>query len=341
MGHTDFPAAYSHPVRRSALRGLYLDAVINQNHSFVRFLVDFYGLRDKRILDYAGAEGTFAKLFSAYSNDVHGCDLDEHAIERGKTLYGDSVHLFTDDFLDSKLEEDRYDFIFCRSLVPLIKMRFDNTTRPYLQHLVNSLTEAGAAYFIINGNATGRPDADIDTLATGFRHHTIEELHRFYSSVGEVAMINFLGYQVIVVTKSAQTANEIQNRMSTRIMHSLRGIRGHQSVDYYKYKVWLYINRGIDFTVDQLSSLCLEADAKNVWQREDLLRPVDLYASQVSYSGDYEKIKKGVCSRAESVTTLPNNPKFDSEVYLVSGDQESEIGVGIFRNLEEYRLRQS
>jgi len=95
-------------------------------------------------------------------------------------------------------------------------------------------------------------------------------------------MINFPGYQVIVVTKAAQTASEIQNRMSASIMRSLRSIRGHQAVDYYKYKLWLYINRGIDFTVDDLSSLCPETDAKNVWHRKDSLRHVDLYANQVS-----------------------------------------------------------
>ena len=66
-----------------------------------------------RFLDLGTGPGTQANQLAKRGFDVTGTDLSENAIEKAKTL-SNKVNFLTDDFLNSKLPDNEFDYIFDR-----------------------------------------------------------------------------------------------------------------------------------------------------------------------------------------------------------------------------------
>lgn len=141
-----------------------------------------FDLKGKRVLDYAGSEGLFGHLFRAHCDEVWVADDDETALTNGRRIYGDALRFVADDYFASTLPQKYFDLMFCRCLVPLVKMEYTAANRAYLERLLGSLTDDGVAYIVLYGNASGRPDAEVrGTMTPGsrltFRGRSIGTIH--------------------------------------------------------------------------------------------------------------------------------------------------------------------
>ena len=218
------------------------DSLLWYNKSFVDFLSAFYGLKNKRILDYGAAWGYFTELFSAYSTDVSGCDISEDLLTIAEQLTNTNITYFQDDFFDSNLEENYYDFIYCRNLGPLAKIDFTIENSKYLKRIVSALRDDGIGYFQIQGNLKGKPEHRL----TGFQNPRIDTIYDFFSLCGSVSMINVLGYQSIVIAKTDEVAAKYNQRMYLSVKNMLENLTEWDEVGYLKCMVWLFLNQGID-----------------------------------------------------------------------------------------------
>jgi SAM-dependent methyltransferase len=212
------------------------------NKPFVDFLVSFYGLHHKRILDYGCGSGWAARLFSNYSKQVYGTNISAfNPAIPGRTEKQRPV-FFQDDFFDSHLPHNSYDFLFCRGLGPLNKIEYSKANETYLKALLAALRSNGVAYFILNGNLTGVPDSN---KLAGFRNHTLQTIHDFFSSSARISMINVFGYQSVVVTKDEKLA-AFYNKKMFRLVSAIIENLGDMKWDYLEYlkcRLWLFVNR--------------------------------------------------------------------------------------------------
>lgn len=272
------------------------------NRPFVDFLADFYDLSDKRILDYGCGSGFFAELFRKYSSQVFGCDLSDACLESARENTASTITYFKDDFFNSNLEANSYDFIFCRGLGPLMKIDFADTNVHLLKRIVGALRDEGVAYFILMGNLSAAPG---DRL-TGFQNHRIGLIHDFFERAASVSMINVFGYQAVVICRSRETAVRYWQRMDSRIRHTLRCLRYAlqlNRIEYLKCRIWLFLNHRSD---------------------EDL--KIEEFASvdRFMMKAIAPRLIKGLCfpsSVEHSETMRP----VACPLYLVSGDQDREF----------------
>ena len=61
-------------------RSQYFDSFLSYNKPFVDFLVNFYDIKNKYILDYGCGTGYFAQLFRNHSKSVAGCDISSNML---------------------------------------------------------------------------------------------------------------------------------------------------------------------------------------------------------------------------------------------------------------------
>jgi len=95
-----------------------------------------------RFLDLGTGPGTQASQLAKRGFDVTGADLSESAIEKAKKL-SNEVNFVADDFLNSKLPDNGFDFIFDRGCFHL----FDNSRRPnYLEQIKRILDKNGILF---------------------------------------------------------------------------------------------------------------------------------------------------------------------------------------------------
>ena len=57
------------------------NSMLFYNKQFIDFLVKFYNLENKKILDYCCGSGAFANLFQVHSQQVYGCDISNNFLE--------------------------------------------------------------------------------------------------------------------------------------------------------------------------------------------------------------------------------------------------------------------
>lgn len=191
--------AYSKITKEDAARGF--DSILLYNAPFVDFLVAFYNLKNKRILDYGCGLGTFCELFSNYSTDVSGCDISEEELKFAREKTNSSITYFQDDFFNSTLAENSYDFIFCRGLGPLVKIDYNLENNSYLKKLTSALRNEGVGYFILLGNLTGKPENRLK----GFQNYRLATIYDFFKGAGYVSMINVFGYQAVIIARERES----------------------------------------------------------------------------------------------------------------------------------------
>lgn len=180
----------------------YFNSVASYNEAFINFLVDFYNLKDKKILDYSCGLGMFTELFSNYSKDISGCDVSKQELTFAREKSNKNIHYFEDDFFNSNLRENCYDFIFYRGLGPLQKMDYTPENSSYLQKMISALRDNGVGYFIIYSNLNGKPWHRL----TGVQNYRITTIYDYFQRAGYISMINVFGYQALVITKKEDLA---------------------------------------------------------------------------------------------------------------------------------------
>ena len=209
-----------------------------KNKKFVDFLSDFYDLENKKILDYGCGTGFIADLFSKKSNFVSGCDFSKNQLKKAREFTSSQIHYFQDDFFDSKLQKSNYDFIFCRGLSVLVKMDLDDDAVSYVNSIIDSLNDDGIAYFVFMGNLSGKKDND----EFGFRNPTMKQLVTFFNKVGFVSMINFCGYQAIVLTRNKNLAQYYNKKMEKSVIKLLNNLTVKEIGEYIACQLWLLAN---------------------------------------------------------------------------------------------------
>lgn len=221
-------------------------------------MVHFYELMNKKILDYGCGLGMFAELFSRYSSDVSGCDLSTYQLKRARILTNANISYFEDDFFNSKLNKNQFDYIFCRDLGPLQKIEYDERNAEYLKNLVNALNDDGVGYFILMHNLSGKPDKQ---GLSGFKNHRLETIYDFFSRAGHIAMINVFGYQAVIVTKNSKKATYYNGLMHQIVYNGLKNLLEYDEAGFLKYYFWLYINNNIEI-MESLQQLANFSKAK-------------------------------------------------------------------------------
>ena len=95
-----------------------------------------------RFLDLGTGPGTQAIQLSKRGFDVTGTDLSANAIDKAKKL-SNEVNFVTDDFLNSKLPDNEFDFIFDRGCFHL----FDSSQRQnYVKQIKRILDDNGILF---------------------------------------------------------------------------------------------------------------------------------------------------------------------------------------------------
>lgn len=211
----------AHEAQTEAQRESNFAKLVYYNHGFVDFLVSFYELKGKSVLDYGCGIGVFSHLFTQYGCKVSGCDIAQVALDFAKRKTPEAT-FFYDDFFDSKLDK-HYDFIFCRGLGPLMKIEYNEENRA---HLKGMLSHCDTAYFILLGNMSGKPDSQ-------FRNNTLDTIRSFFNP----AFINIFGYQAVVVGSDKWRA-----KMYSSIKYSLEHLQELDAVVQMNCKRWLEVN---------------------------------------------------------------------------------------------------
>jgi len=250
--------------------------VISSNSQFVEFLVNFYVLKEKNILDYGCGNGAFLELFSKHSQKVSGCDISSNLLRFAKKNTKNSIKYFEDDFFNSKLEDNSYDFIFCRVLGPLMKIDYSKQNTVYLKKMLSALRDDGVAYFILMGDLSGIPGDRF----TGFQNQNLKTIYNFYKMAGFVSMINVLGYQAVVIAKSESTAQKYHEKMLHSVNEKMKNLREEEG-EYLKHKLWLYVNHNED-----------EITKKN-------FKNVDKYLKKYLYPS----LQSGICKIPSSINS--------------------------------------
>ena len=288
-----------------------VNSLLYYNKSFVNFLVKFYGLQNKKILDYGCGTGVFSHLFSFFSSIVSGCDISKTQLDYARTKYND-ISYFEDDFFHSSLKKNSYDFIFCRGLGPLQKMDYNEENVGKLDSIISALKEDGVAYFILMSNLSGIPGDRV----SGFQNHSLKTIFDFFSAVGHISMINILGYQAVIVTKKLDLAQKYQQKMNQLVQGVNNYLANYDELGYLKCKLWLYVN----------------GDFSSIQRKE--FKPVDDYIERV-YS---KKLVKGLSKICEPNTKTDNIP---SDFFLVSGDHDLYFGNHFLKELSFYEMKAS
>ena len=251
-------------------------SVISSNSQFVEFLVNFYVLKEKNILDYGCGNGAFPELFSKYSQKVSGCDISSNLLRFAKKNTKNSIKYFEDDFFNSKLENNSYDFIFCRDLGPLMKIDYSKQNTVYLKKMISALSDDGVAYFLLMGNLSGIPGDRFN----GFQNYNLKTIYNFFKMAGFVSMINVFGYQAVVIAKSESTAQKYHEKMLHSVNEKMKNLREEEG-EYLKHKLWLYVNHNED-----------EITKKN-------FKNVDKYLKKYLYPS----LQSGICKIPSSINS--------------------------------------
>lgn len=74
----------AHEAQTDEFRERKFSEIVYYNHGFVQFLVEFYELKGKHVLDYGCGIGAFSHLFSQYGYRVSGCDIARVALNFAK-----------------------------------------------------------------------------------------------------------------------------------------------------------------------------------------------------------------------------------------------------------------
>ena len=262
------------------------------NKEFVEFLIDFYHLSDKNILDYGCGSGFIANLFSNYSQNVSACDFSIDLLNYAKKHCNNSINFFEDDFFKSELKNDSYDFIFCRGLGPLQKIDYSEENSRYVKKIISSLNNDGIAYFTLLSNLSGISGNRI----TGFQNYQLQTIYDFFSQAGFVSMINVFGRQAIIVTKSKEAGIKFNNKMYSAVNKMLENLQGFDGVGYVKCRLWLYVNS----TEDQIP-------LKDFEYVENYLR-----------KKIFNTLVKGLCSQSYQNT----DQTYTKPLYFVAGDTD-------------------
>ena len=264
-----------------------------KNKKFVDFLSNFYNLENKKILDYSCGTGFMADLFSKKSNFVSGCDIAEKQLKKARELTSSQIRYFQDDFFDSKLQKSQYDFIFCRDLSVLVKMNLDDDAVSYVNSIIDSLNDDGVAYFVFMGNLSGIKDND----ELSFRNPTMKQLVTLFNKVGFVSMINFCGYQAIVLTRNKNLAEFYNKKMERSVIKLLNNLTVKDIGEYVACQLWLLVN----------------SSRKNIKKLKKIDQFIDKYL--------LERIEIGICKKPE------NNyfSDYDGDVFFIDGDHDSHF----------------
>jgi len=285
------------------------NSILNYNKPFVNFLVNFYGLQNKKILDYGCGLGTFSHLFSFFSSDVSGCDISKRRLDYARMKNND-VNYFEDDFFHSSLKKNSFDFIFCRDLGPLLKIDYNKENVAKLDSIISALKEDGIAYFILMGDLSGNHGNRV----SGFQNHSLKTIFDFFSAAGHISMINVFGYQAVIVTKNLDLAQQYRQKMNELVQEANNYLGNFDYVGYLKCKLWLYING--DF---------------NSIQRKEFI-PIDNFIKNV-YS---KKIIRGLFKINE-----PKTVSKPSNFFLVSGDHDEYFSYHFMQELLFYTMKPS
>ena len=269
-------------------------SVISSNSKFVEFLVNFYVLKEKNILDYGCGNGAFPELFSKHSQKVSGCDISSNLLRFAKKNTKNSIKYFEDDFFNSKLEDNSYDFIFCRGLGPLMKIDYSKQNTVYLKKMLSALRDDGVIYFILMGNLSGIPGDRFN----GFQNQNLKTIYNFYKMAGFVSMINVLGYQAVVIAKSESTAQRYHEKMLLSVNKKMKNLREEEG-EYLKCKLWLYVNHKED-----------EITKKN-------FKNVDKYLKKYLYPS----LQSGICKISSSINS--DIIAYRDTLFYVSGNHDT------------------
>jgi len=269
-------------------------SVITSNSQFVEFLVNFYDLKEKNILDYGCGNGVFPELFSKHSQKVSGCDISSNLLRFAKKNTNNSIKYFEDDFFNSKLEDNSYDFIFCRCLGPLMKIDYSKQNTVYLKKMLSALRDDGVAYFILMGDLSGIPGDRF----TGFQNQNLKTIYNFYKMPGFVSMINVLGYQAVVIAKSESTAKKYHEKMLHSVNEKMKNLREEEG-EYLKCKLWLFVNHN----EDEISKKSFEH--------------VDKYLKKYLYPS----LQSGICKISPSINS--DMIAYRDALYFVSGNHDT------------------
>jgi len=267
-------------------------SISSYNKEFVDFLVDFYQLNNKKILDYGCGFGMFANLFSNYSQNVSACDLSTTLLKSAKKMCNNNITFFEEDFFNSGLEENTFDFIFCRGLGPLQKMDYSKENSKYGKKIISALNNDGVAYFTLLGNLTGIPGNRL----TGFQNHRLETIYKFFSQTGHVSMINVFGKQSVIVTKSKESSIKYNKKMFSAIKNMMENLREFDNVGYIKGRLWLYVNGNNE-----------QIPSKSFEQVEDFL------GKKI-----FKRLVNGLCNKSQN-TDLSSIVK---PIFFVAGDTD-------------------
>lgn len=210
---------------------------------FIDFLVGFYELKGKKILEYATGTGVHAKMFSKYSDNVSTCDFTKGFREFAKINWTD-INIFEEDFYNSNLSENEYDFLFCRSMMPLETLEFSRENEKYLRKLMKSLRPGGIAYYLLLGNSNN----DISSIKHIKNHNWIDTIN-FFKNVGYIAMVNGgPNGKVIVLSNEFDTSFKYHQKMFNSIMYRDKIIIQDiliNGIEIANDIMWLYMNTGI------------------------------------------------------------------------------------------------
>ena len=271
----------------------YYSDLHEKNKKFVDFLSNFYNLENKKILDYGCGTGFITDLFSKKSNFVLGCDISKGQLEKAREFTSSQSHYFQDDFFDSKLEKSKYDFIFCRDLSVLVKMELDNDAVSYVNSIIDSLNDDGVAYFVFMGNLSGIKDSD----KLSFRNPTMKQLVTFFNKVGFVSMINFCGYQAIVLTRNKNLAEHYNKKMERSVIKLLNNLTVKEIGKYVACQLWLLAN----------------STRRNVKK----FKKVDEFIDEELR---YHKLEIGVCKKSQENIDCSD---YNGDVFFIDGDHDA------------------
>ena len=217
----------------------YFNSVLYYNKNFVHFLSDFYNLQNKKILDYGCGTGAFTELFSIYGDTVEGCDISKETLDYAQKITNKKINYFQDDFFDSKLHENEYDFIFCKDLGPLQNIDYNNQNSSLVKKIISSLKMDGVAYFTLISKLN-------DESSEKYKNYNFKTIKQFFDSVGYVSMINYFGNEALVITKTKDLAVQYNHQMFFMINNFFKNLREYDQIGYLKCKLWLYVNTNKD-----------------------------------------------------------------------------------------------
>jgi len=290
-------------------RSRYFSRIVWYNKPFVEFLNYFYNLNEKVILDYGCGTGIFAQLFSIHSQNVFGCDLSQDVLEFAKKKTSQKIEYFEEDFFNSGLKKNTYDFILCRGLGPLQKIDYSEENVEYLQKIVSALKQEGTAYFTLLGNLSG----GAGNRLSGFQNYRLNTIHKFFNQAGYVSMINVLGGQAVVLTKSQDLSKKHNQKMLLTVKNMLENLREFDEVGYLKAQSWMYVNTNSNEPI-----------------RKEFVRVEDYMKKHL-----YKLLVQGLC---EQKNNFPDLKPIEEPIFFVGGDTDRNFEKKYVEKLFRYKI---